>query len=62
LLFSVTFKGYVEFFLLQDLVSSDFSAVRIAEPFDDFKGTPIPRTVQEYRDIQASGDRVHRSA
>lgn len=43
------FKGYVEFFLLQDLVSSDFSTVSIAEPFDDFRGTPIPRSGDEYQ-------------
>lgn len=42
------FRGYVEFFLLQDLVSDDFSAVRISEPFDDFRGSPIPASVQEY--------------
>jgi hypothetical protein len=42
------FRGYVEFFLLQDLVSDDFSAVRIAEPFDNFKGSPIPTDVHEY--------------
>jgi hypothetical protein len=41
------FRGYVEFFLLQDLVSDEFSAVRISKPFDDFKGSPIP-SVHEY--------------
>lgn len=44
----VDFRGYVEFFLLQDLVSADFSAVAIAEPFDNFKGSPIPASVAEY--------------
>jgi hypothetical protein len=42
------FRGYVEFFLLQDLVSDDFSAVKISEPFDDFRGLPIPGSIQEY--------------
>lgn len=42
------FRGYVEFFLLQDLVAEGFSAVRIAEPFDDFKGSPIPASIEEY--------------
>jgi hypothetical protein len=43
------FLGYVEFFLLQDLVTVDCSAVRIAAPFDDFRGSPIPAGVDEYR-------------
>ena len=42
------FRGYVEFFLLQDLVSEDFSTVRISKPFDDFTGSPIPASVPEY--------------
>jgi hypothetical protein len=43
------FRGYVDFFLLQDLVAADSSAVKIAPPFDDFEGSPIPATVEEYR-------------
>jgi hypothetical protein len=43
------FRGYVEFFLLQDLVTADCSAVRIAPPFDDFNGSAIPTGVNEYR-------------
>lgn len=42
------FRGYVEFFLLNDLVSVDFSAVKISQPFDDFAGSPIPAGVDEY--------------
>jgi hypothetical protein len=43
------FKGYLEYFLLQDLVADDFLAVKISEPFDDFQGSPIPASVQQYR-------------
>jgi len=43
------FRGYVEFFLLQDLVSDDFCTVQISQPYDDFKGSPIPNSVTEYR-------------
>jgi hypothetical protein len=43
------FRGYVEFFLLQDLVSSDFSTVKISVPFDNFNGSPIPADADEYR-------------
>jgi len=42
------FTGYVKFFLLQDLVSAD-GTVLIAPPFDDFRESPIPATVDEYR-------------
>jgi hypothetical protein len=42
------FRGYVEFFLLQDLVSTDFSEVKISEPFDNFRGSPIPLTISQY--------------
>jgi hypothetical protein len=47
-----TFRDYVEFFLLQDLVAIDCSAVKISLPFDDFRGSPIPRSVDEYRAYQ----------
>jgi hypothetical protein len=42
------FSGYVEFFLLQDLVTEDSSAVRFFMPFEDFTGSPLPGTVDEY--------------
>jgi len=38
----------VKFFLLEDLVHEDFSAVKIAAPFDDFRGSPIPADMDEY--------------
>jgi hypothetical protein len=62
------FRGYVEFFLLEDLVSDDFSEVRIADPFDDFRGSPIPADVREYNEyksaaiafIKARNERIQR--
>ena len=42
------FKGYVEFFLLQDLVIEDFSAIKFLIPFGDFKTPAIPKTIDEY--------------
>lgn len=44
-----SFRGYVEFFLLHDLVSADFSVVRISAPFDDFSRSPIPNSVDAYK-------------
>lgn len=48
------FRGYVEFFLLQDLVSHDFAEVKIAMPFDDFRGSPIPKDLHEYNAYKAA--------
>lgn len=42
------FKGYVEFFLFQDLVCEDFSSVKFHLPFDGFSGSPLPNSVDEY--------------
>jgi hypothetical protein len=43
------FKGYTDFFLLQDLVSVDASTVKFLMPFADFTTSPLPRTVEEYQ-------------
>lgn len=43
------FQGYVEFFLLQDLVTDDCSAVKFFLPFNGcFLSLPLPRTVEAY--------------
>lgn len=43
------FKGYVDFFFLQDLVESDYQMVKfftqVERPFED---SPIPKTASEY--------------
>ncbi|MEL7282321.1 MAG: hypothetical protein AAFY35_12110 [Pseudomonadota bacterium] len=46
------FQGYVDFFLLQDLVTEDYQAIRFYLPFDDFKSSPLPSSVSEYRTYQ----------
>lgn len=43
-------KGYIDFFLLQDAVSDDYTTVMISPPFDNFATQPIPKTVEEYFD------------
>ena len=50
----VDFRGYVEFFLLQDLVADDCSSVKIAAPFDDFNGSPIPNSRDEYKAYESA--------
>lgn len=42
------FRGYIDFFLLQDSVSADYSTVKISQPFDDFESQPIPKNIDEY--------------
>ena len=43
------FRGYTDFFLLQDLVTDDYSAVRFFLPFTNFEGTGLPKTLDEYK-------------
>ena len=47
------FRGYVEFFLLQDLVNEDCSAVRFFAPFEDFVPWPVPDSLAAYLDYRA---------
>lgn len=42
------FRGYVDFFLLQDLVAEEYSAVKFFLPFDGFKRSPLPGDIREY--------------
>ncbi len=45
------FRGYVDHFLLSDLVDSDYGSVRFVKEFDGFQGNPLPATsVAEYRE------------
>jgi Family of unknown function (DUF6994) len=43
------FRGYVDFFLLQDLVTADCSAVKFFMPFEDFNASPLPGNAEAYR-------------
>ena len=47
-----SFEGYVKFFLLQDLVNEDSTAVRSLMPFDDFRPPAFPRTMAAYQDYR----------
>ena len=42
------FRGYVDFFLLQDMVTARSSAVRFFAPFQGFTGSPLPGSVDAY--------------
>lgn len=43
-----SFEGYVEFFLLQDLVSNDRTSVFFALPFTGFEQAPVPQGLDAY--------------
>lgn len=42
------FRGYVDFFLLQDLVTENYPQVKFYLPFDDFKSAPNFRDITDY--------------
>jgi hypothetical protein len=46
------FQGCTDFFLLQDLITNDRSAVRFFMPFDDFKTPSVPRDCDTYREYR----------
>ena len=43
------FKGYVDFFLLQDLVEENYLAIKPFLPFNGFDCPPLPNNVEEYK-------------
>ncbi|MEO8262124.1 MAG: hypothetical protein ABI566_06090 [Pseudolysinimonas sp.] len=48
----VDFRGYVEFFLLQDLVTARGLQVATFLPFDDFVDSALPRSLSEYLEFR----------
>ena len=43
-----SFQGYVDFFLLQDLVLKDYSEIKFWLPFNNFHNSPLPTSVDKY--------------
>ena len=46
------FTGYVDFFMLQDLVTEDCCAVRFFMPFNDFDTPSVPRNGDAYKEYR----------
>ena len=44
----VNFKGYVDFFFLQDCVSEDYSKVNVWDGKGDFTEDGLPKTLDDY--------------
>lgn len=42
------FRGYVEFFLLDDLVCDDYQMVKFWHQFSSFDASPLPQSICEY--------------
>jgi len=43
------FKGYTDFFLLQDLVEENYLAIKFFLPFDGFDHPPLPNNIEAYQ-------------
>ena len=41
-----SFKGYIDFFLLQDLVEENYSAIKFWHPFNGFDYSPLPKNIE----------------
>jgi hypothetical protein len=48
------FRGHVDFFLLQDLVTDDYRTVRFFTPFANFTTPAVSMTLDEYRGYRQS--------
>lgn len=42
------FKGYIDFFLLQDLIDEKYLTIKFWHPFESFDYSPFPKNVSEY--------------
>ena len=50
------FKSYVQFFLLQDIVSPDCSEVKCFLPLDGFRPWPLPESVDAYMSYRQAAE------
>lgn len=44
----IDFKGYIQFFYLQDFIDEK-ETIKFSLPFDDFRRSPLPQTIDEYK-------------
>lgn len=65
----VDFKGYVDFFYLNDLVTEDYNSINFYLDFDNFERNPRPQNVEEWSTLynkqmeflNARNIRIHQS-
>ena len=66
----IDFKGYVDFFLLQDLVDRNYKSIQFWIPFKSFDDSPLPKSIEDYTlfkknlmsFIRDRNNRIHRSS
>lgn len=44
-----SFEGYIDFFLLQDILGKDYESVNFHTPFSGFDQSPVPQTATAYK-------------
>lgn len=44
-----SFEDYIDFFLLQDIVTEDYRSIRFHAPFSSFDVSPLPNGLAEYK-------------
>ena len=49
-----SFKEYVDFYLLQDLVDDKYCSINFFLPFDDFNRKPLPLNLEEYTTFKSN--------
>ena len=50
------FSGYIDFFLLQDSVTSDYSATKCFLPFAGFDESPVPTSIEAYQSYRQQAE------
>lgn len=48
-----TFRSYVAYFDLQDLIDEETGDIKFYLPFDSFQSSPYPATIEDYADYRA---------
>ena len=48
------FRGYVDFFLFQDVVAADYSSIKFHLPYRCFEDSPLPQSTEQYLQYQES--------
>ncbi|MBQ4645189.1 MAG: hypothetical protein IJB72_05485 [Clostridia bacterium] len=46
------FKGYIDFFFFQDLVTEEYKEIKFLYPFENFKNNSLPKTKEEYENYK----------
>jgi len=55
------FRGYIDFFLLNDMVSKDYKEIVFWLPFNSFDYSPLPQTLTEYYSYKENVERFVKS-